>query len=453
MSQANKSSKGKSGNRESSSKLAASKTRSKTTDNDGNNDSNNGLENGGNTTGNEMAIILSRLDAIATDFQETKDSIKHIEKWIENREEAEAEATLEKNQVKSKLCELETTVNELKIQIHMLMNEQKVMREQNLKAETQSRRDNLVIYGIQETPAETDNMCLQKVYEILEEKMEISDAKSIKIVRCHRLGRKIPNSRQPRPIIFKLHWFGDRQNIWGAKQKLKGSNLFLAENFPAEIERRRRILAPIMQEARRQNKERRAYLVVDKLHIGNRIYTVDNLSDLPTDLHPMNISTPSNNDITAFFSSASPLSNFHSVQIKGPDGVSYSSSEQMYQHIKATVHKDDETAAKILSSKTPLEAYKLGKTVNGMQSKDWYTEGKAKQIMYNCVLAKFQQHQNLKDFLLATGTNDIAEGNPHDSLWGVALKVSDKNIFVKQNWKGRNWMGDILMAVREELKQ
>ena len=314
------------------------------------------------------------------------------------------------------------------------------------------QRDNLVIHGIEETHGETDNFCLQKVYNFLESNLEIADAKSMKIVRCHRLGPKRTVPQQSRPIIFKLHWFGDRQTIWAARRKLKGTKFILSENFPAEIERRRKILTPVMYEARRQNKERRSYLVVDKLHIGNRVYTVDTLSELPASLDPRKVATPSDNNVTAFFTSASPLSNFYKTDIKGSDGTVYTSCEQMYQHMKAINYKDNETAARILASKTPLEAFKLGKTVKGMTANDWYTEGKAKKTMYDCVWAKFHQSDFLKDFLVSTGSTQIAEGNPRDGLWGVALRVTDKNIYNHQQWKGKNWMGDILEAVRDTLK-
>ena len=72
--------------------------------------------------------------------------------------------------------------------------------------------------------------------------------------------------------------------------------------------------------------------------------------------------------------------------------------------------------------------------------------------MYKACAAKFTQNMKLQDFLLSTGDNDLVEGNPKDALWGVKLSVQDPDIFNKTKWNGRNWMGDILQRVRDELK-
>ena len=436
------------------SQTVSSQERTKECNNGGNTDPESDHSNqAGNSLSalSDTAEIISRLDHIAGDFHEMKDTLRHIEKWIADKELADAEATEEKQQVNSRISDLENAVGKLHNQVQELLAEHKQLREHNLKLESHSRRDNLVLDGIGETPGENDRDCLHKVYDVLQHKLEIPEARNIKIVRCHRLGPFRKDSQRPRPIIFKLHWFGDRQTIWGARRKLKGSNVYLSENFPAEIERRRKILWPIVKEARRQDKDRKAYLAVDKLHIGQKMYSVDNLETLPASLNPQKVASPSNNQVTAFFSSASPLSNFFKTAIKGPDGTQYTSSEQMYQHQKALHYKDMDTAAEILTSQTPLQAYKLGKKVKGLRAEDWYTEENAKEVMYKCCLAKFSQNEKLELFLVSTGKNSIAEGNPRDSLWGVALPVSNPNIFSKDLWKGKNWMGDILTRVRDTL--
>ena len=63
------------------------------------------------------------------------------------------------------------------------------------------------------------------------------------------------------------------------------------------------------------------------------------------------------------------------------------------------------------------------------------------QIMYEIVLNKFSQNEELREKLIATGDEYLAEGNTwHDTYWGVC------------NGKGKNKLGKILMQVREELK-
>ena len=70
---------------------------------------------------------------------------------------------------------------------------------------------------------------------------------------------------------------------------------------------------------------------------------------------------------------------------------------------------------------------------------DW--EEVKDQIMYEICLAKFTQNEELKEKLLATGNEELVEGNTwHDTYWGVC------------NRRGKNKLGKILMRVRSELK-
>ena len=70
---------------------------------------------------------------------------------------------------------------------------------------------------------------------------------------------------------------------------------------------------------------------------------------------------------------------------------------------------------------------------------DW--EEVKDQIMYEIVLNKFSQNEELRKKLIATGDEYLTEGNTwHDTYWGVC------------NGKGKNKLGKILMQVREELK-
>lgn len=62
-------------------------------------------------------------------------------------------------------------------------------------------------------------------------------------------------------------------------------------------------------------------------------------------------------------------------------------------------------------------------------------------IMYNGLRAKFMQHEHLQERLLATGTEEIAEGNNWgDTFWGTVDGV------------GENHLGKLLMLIRRELQ-
>jgi len=74
----------------------------------------------------------------------------------------------------------------------------------------------------------------------------VPSVRNFQIVRFHRLGRYQHNATRPRPVIFKLQWYGNREAIWANRRALKGHDLWLQEDFPAAIVQKHRILAPVV---------------------------------------------------------------------------------------------------------------------------------------------------------------------------------------------------------------
>jgi hypothetical protein len=86
--------------------------------------------------------------------------------------------------------------------------------------------------------------------------------------------------------------------------------------------------------------------------------------------------------------------------------------------------------------KTPGKAKREGRGVQ-LRS-DW--EDVKYDIMKELVKLKFITHAHLRKELLETGDKYLEETNSwHDHVWGVC------------QGKGLNWLGKILMEVREEL--
>lgn len=83
------------------------------------------------------------------------------------------------------------------------------------------------------------------------------------------------------------------------------------------------------------------------------------------------------------------------------------------------------------------DARDLGQKV--VMRSDWM-EVRA-EVMYECVLAKFVQHKNLRDQLIATGNEELIEDSPVDWYWGCGADGT-----------GQNMLGKILMRVRLELQ-
>lgn len=398
----------------------------------------------------------SNIESIKTTVGSVDHRITEIENWINERDAFENSMKAKTDKIEGDVTTMNDEITMLKEKIKELESNHSNLYEHTLKLECQSRRDNLVIHGIPESDRESDYDCYSKVVNIMKNELGITNADEIRIARCHRLGPR-PQDRddyvRPRPVIFKLHWFGDRSLLWSRKDRLDKTQFFLSENYPPEIEQRRRKLLPFYKAAKLKNMFPK--LAVDKLIIAGKIYTVSNIDEIPEYLTPEAAATPSKNNITAFFSKFSPLSNFYHVKVTDEDGTEYISNEQFYQHRKALYHSDDLQATAIMRCKSSHAAYLEGKKVKGQHTSDWHKKEMAKKQMLKCCMRKFSAPENshLKEFLLKTGDTDIVEASPTDKYWGVGIKITDPAIFDKAQWTGsRNIMGEILENVRSQLK-
>ena len=87
----------------------------------------------------------------------------------------------------------------------------------------------------------------------------------------------------------------------------------------------------------------------------------------------------------------------------------------------------------------PMTAKRLGNARTTPIRSDW--EAVKDAVMYEAVLEKFSQHDDIKAVLLSTGDETIVEAAYNDSYWGWG---PDK--------QGQNKLGLTLMQVRGELR-
>lgn len=138
------------------------------------------------------------------------------------------------------------------------------------------------------------------------------------------------------------------------------------------------------------------------------------------------------NKIDSFKGKYAFLSNFYEAPVEY-DGLKFKNSEAAYQAQKCESYEQ----RKQFQEMDPSRAKRKGRHV--ILRHNWdkikITE------MLEIVRCKFQQNEDLKERLLATGDAHLEEGNDWgDTIWGTV------------NGKGQNNLGKILMQVREELK-
>lgn len=129
------------------------------------------------------------------------------------------------------------------------------------------------------------------------------------------------------------------------------------------------------------------------------------------------------------------LSNFFECTVNY-NGLVFSSAESAFQAQKS----ESPYIQTMMSVFSPLESRRYGRKVK--LRRDW--EDVKERIMSEIVYAKFIQHKDLADKLLATGDQELIEGNLWgDTYWGVD----------KRTGLGQNNLGKILMNVRNDIKQ
>ncbi|XP_064198055.1 uncharacterized protein LOC135258512 [Anguilla rostrata] len=111
--------------------------------------------------------------------------------------------------------------------------------------ENQSWRSNIIIDGVLEE-CENWEMSEMKVQEILGKKLGLN-VKYIEIERAHRVG-KFDDSR-PRQIVVKLLRYKDKQMIQSHAKKLKGTRIYINEDYPDLIKKKRKEFMPELRAA------------------------------------------------------------------------------------------------------------------------------------------------------------------------------------------------------------
>ncbi len=119
------------------------------------------------------------------------------------------------------------------------------------------------------------------------------------------------------------------------------------------------------------------------------------------------------------------------------NGVLWPTTEHFFQ---AQKFAGSERAEEIRLAKSPMIAARMGRSRTHKLRPDW--EKVKDGIMREAVLAKFTQHAELRKLLLDTGDAKLVEHTENDSYWGDGGDGS-----------GRNMLGQILMSVRQELRE
>jgi len=132
------------------------------------------------------------------------------------------------------------------------------------------------------------------------------------------------------------------------------------------------------------------------------------------------------------------------------DGTTYLTAEHWMMAHKAKLFGAEDICEKILKHPDPGAAKGLGRKVNNFVPEIW--DAKKFDIVVDGNLHKFQQNEDLKKFLLATGDKVLVEASPVDTIWGIGLAQDHEDASSPAKWRGPNLLGYALMSVRDQLR-
>ena len=194
--------------------------------------------------------IKNRIVCVEQDFKQMKSYLEFAHAEVQDLKEQIGNAKNSEEENRNRIVELEEA--------------NRCLHESVIDLKARSMRDNLLFFNVEEEEKENTD---EKIFQILEEKLEIPDARNkIKIDRTHRVGRKRNAQSKPRAIVVKFNYFRDREFIRQNARKLRGTRIGIAEQFPEEIEKIRQTLYPEMKKAKAA--KQRVRMVRDKLFIN-----------------------------------------------------------------------------------------------------------------------------------------------------------------------------------------
>lgn len=202
---------------------------------------------------NQRKFFNDALDRMERNFTKTQEnSDKKISEVIVSLEFTQAKL----DEALVKLKDAEGEKKEYALRIQTLNQENQELRDKVGKYETrldylddQSRRNNLRFAGIPEESGETWEQCQVKVAKIVKDRLNIPE---VNLERAHRIGKI--NSQRPRDIIAKFSRFPERDAVFRARTELKGTNLYVNEDYcPGTMDARRQQM-DALRDARRSGK-------------------------------------------------------------------------------------------------------------------------------------------------------------------------------------------------------
>ena len=347
---------------------------------------------------------------------------------------------------------VEAKLQQMQDRNKILETENIELKEKLLNMEYMNKRSNLIFEGVVDAPNASDLEEIQKLRYVLRDIPGL-DSTNFRIDRCYRLDGRF-NPSKKRRLLCSFNWYYDVQCVLRNRKRLP-RGVYVTEDLPEEWNDRRKVLKPIFNAAKRNDKLKAGTkLSKDRLTIEGKTFTIAPVCNVMEANAFLDVaSTCQRGDDTKllFLGAHSPFSNLYMSNFT-IDNFVYNCVEQYYQSVKAATFDDDLMHFKIMQETNPYKMKTLGEKVKNFDDHEWMKI--AKNLMRKAVYAKFSQNETLRSLLLDSGDTLLAESSI-DDYWGTGIHLHDKRALDKRSWKTKEGgvMAQILAAVRTDLSK
>nr|KAG5685191.1 hypothetical protein BaRGS_011090 [Batillaria attramentaria]KAG5689412.1 hypothetical protein BaRGS_017930 [Batillaria attramentaria] len=196
------------------------------------------------------------------------------------------------NSLSESVSSLQAKVQDLTDEVKELRDDNEDLREENTELkktlqqmehkvddlENRSRRNNIIVHGLPSVTSvgdkqETWEQCEQALQNMFQEKLGINE--EMILDRAHRLRPGDSKS----PIVARFAFSKDKERVMRAKLKLKGTDIFVGDDFSKNVRDIRKKLSPFLKKAKEEKKL--CKMVFDHLVMEGKRYVYDpNTADI-----------------------------------------------------------------------------------------------------------------------------------------------------------------------------
>ena len=126
------------------------------------------------------------------------------------------------------------------------------------------------------------------------------------------------------------------------------------------------------------------------------------------------------------------------------NSTKYNCLLQAYEGERLTLLNRQDIRPILLKSRNPTQIRITAARVTGQIENP-------RELLINILKALTSQHPNFADSLRETGTSTLVFADPKDGVLGVGMLPADPQITEKEEWKGKNFLGQAWAVVRDAL--